>query len=97
LQNNFNIHNETKRENKFFGFLIAGYSSNELLPEIWEIEFRNGGSRIKQQSNIVCKGACNPTHRIYYGYDPQLKVILKKNDINQNTINKILLNCRNYN
>jgi len=93
LSNKSNITDETIKKRKFFGFLIAGYSSYELLPEIWELEFKNGVSRIKQQSNIVCKGECDPTHRLYFGYDPQLKTILERNNIDQNTINKILLSC----
>ncbi|MCM0759625.1 hypothetical protein M7775_13785 [Sporomusa sphaeroides DSM 2875] len=88
-------------EQPYLGFLIAGYSSGQPLPEVWKIAIINGccqGPFLVQDQPItgICwDGEPEPIIRLMMGFGSKLPLILNSVGLNQEKIAEIMERCKN--
>lgn len=80
-------------------FRIAGYSTGQSLPEVWDITIRDtcNGPTLIQSQDVT--GACwtgepEPITRLMMGFGTKLLPILKDIVVDDNLIDKIIERCR---
>ena len=83
------------------GFMIVGYSSNQLLAEEWKIDIINGECKgpyqIRQRHEIglTWNGEPEAITRLYLGFGTGLHAILQNAGLEKNKIDEIINLCRN--
>lgn len=82
------------------GFIIAGYSNNKDHPEIYLINVTNGS--IEEPIELNKEDPCSITwfgearflRRFLLGYDDKIISILKDNDVEDNVVSNIMVQCQ---